>query len=213
MSISQGQRAIHNYTSQFETLLGRLDSYDEGLMINQFIWGLQLDLARSVSMHYPNSIAKAVSLAETMELAFKASRRPNWKGSTVGNQTNGPNQSNRGRGQWRGRGGSRGGFRGGSSVGSSGSTRGNSGGTRGRGRHSYSANFDPLACYQCGVHDHLAPRLSPSRANAAGKWQSRPFPKEVRPIQAKNAQEEEEQVGQFGSGASMSYMTRLEMNI
>ena len=77
MSITQGQRAVREYASQFETLLGRLDSYDEGLMLNQFIWGLQPDLARSVSLHYPTSIAKAVLLAETMELAVKASRRPN----------------------------------------------------------------------------------------------------------------------------------------
>ena len=40
MSISQGQRAVRDYASQFETLLGRLDSYDEELMLNQFIWGL-----------------------------------------------------------------------------------------------------------------------------------------------------------------------------
>ena len=53
MSISQGNRAVRDYASQFETLLGRLDSYDEGLMLNQFIWGLQPDLARSVSLHYP----------------------------------------------------------------------------------------------------------------------------------------------------------------
>ena len=59
----------------------------EGFMLNQFIWGLQPDLARSVSLHYPTSIAKAVSLAETMEVAVKASRRPNWKSSTVGNPT------------------------------------------------------------------------------------------------------------------------------
>ena len=108
MSISQGQRAVRDYASQFETLLGRLDSYDEGLMLNQFIWGLQPDLARSVSLHYPTSIAKAVSLAETTELAVKASRRPNWKSSTAGNQARGPSQSNRGRGQWRGRGEARG---------------------------------------------------------------------------------------------------------
>ena len=38
MSISQGQRSVRDYASQFETLLGRLDSYDEGLMLNQFIW-------------------------------------------------------------------------------------------------------------------------------------------------------------------------------
>ena len=147
---------MQDYASQFETLLGRLDSYDEGLMLNQFIWGLQPDLARSVSLHYPTSNAKAVSLAETTQLVVKASRRPNWKSSTVGNPTKGPNQQNHGRGQGRGRGGSRGGYRGGSSVGSSGFTRGNSRGRTGRGGRSYSANFDPLACYRCGVPGHLA---------------------------------------------------------
>ena len=96
MFISQGQRVVRNYASQFETLLGRLDSYDEGLIQNQFIWGLQPDLARFVSMHYPTSIAMAVSLAETMELAAKASRRPDWKSSTAANQAKGPSQPNRG---------------------------------------------------------------------------------------------------------------------
>ena len=36
---------------------GRLDSYDEAMMLNQFIWGLQPELARSVSLQYPKSIA------------------------------------------------------------------------------------------------------------------------------------------------------------
>ena len=49
---------MRDYASQFETLLGRLDSYDEGLMLNQFIWGLQPDLARSVSLHYPILLQK-----------------------------------------------------------------------------------------------------------------------------------------------------------
>ena len=66
---------MRDYASQFETLLGRLDSYDEGHMLNLFIWGLQPDLARSVSLHYPESIAKAVSLAETTELAIKAKQK------------------------------------------------------------------------------------------------------------------------------------------
>ena len=73
MSISQGQRAVRDYANQFETLLGHLDSYDEGLMPNQFIWGFQPDLVRSVSIHYPTSIAKEVSLAKTTELSVKAS--------------------------------------------------------------------------------------------------------------------------------------------
>ena len=84
MSISEGKRAVREHASQSETLLGRLDSYDEGLMLNQFIWGLQRELARSVSLHYPKSIARAISLAETMELAVKASGRPGWKSSTTG---------------------------------------------------------------------------------------------------------------------------------
>ena len=100
MSISQGQRAVREYASQFETLLDRLDSFDERLMLNQFIWGLQPELARSVSLHYPKSIAQAVSLAKTTELAVKASRRPGWKSSTTGGtQTKAQGQSNRGRGQ------------------------------------------------------------------------------------------------------------------
>ena len=81
MSISQGQRPVREYASQFETLLGRLDGYDETMMLNQFVWGLQPELARSVSLHYPKSIAQAVSLAETTELAVKASRRPAVKGA------------------------------------------------------------------------------------------------------------------------------------
>ena len=78
---------MRDYASQVETLLGRLDSYDEGLMLNQFVWGLQPDLARSVSLRYPKSISKAVLLAETTELAIKASRSPSWKGSTADNPT------------------------------------------------------------------------------------------------------------------------------
>ena len=151
MSISQGTRPVREYASQFETLLGRLDSYDESTLLNQFLWGLQLELARSISLHYPKSIAQAVSLAETTELAVKASRRPASHKPQTGRA---PNNQNRGRGQWRGRG--RGGFRGGSSVGSGGRKSGG----RGRGgrssQFSGSVNFDPLACYRCGVRGHLA---------------------------------------------------------
>ena len=39
MPISQGQRFVRDCGSQFETLLGRLDSYDEGLMLNQIYSG------------------------------------------------------------------------------------------------------------------------------------------------------------------------------
>ena len=89
---------MREYASQFELLLGRLDSYDEGMMLNQFVWGLQPEIARSVSLQYPKSIAQAVSLAETTELAVKASRRPLAKGGQSGRA---PTNQNRGRGQWR----------------------------------------------------------------------------------------------------------------
>ena len=99
MTISQGQRPVREYASQFELLLGRLDSYDEGMLLKQFVWGLQPELARSVSLHYPKSIAQVVSLAETTELAVKTSRRPMAKGRQIGRV---PISQNRGRGQWRG---------------------------------------------------------------------------------------------------------------
>ena len=154
--------------SQFETLLGRLDSYDEAMLLNQFVWGLQPELARSVSLHYPKSIAQAVSLAETTELAVKASRRPAGKGQQSGRA---PNTQNRGRGQWRGRG--RGGFRGGSSMGSGG--RKAIGGGRGRGGRGNalmnSVNYDPLACYRCGVRGHLA-RNCPQSGNVQSQGSS-----------------------------------------
>ena len=62
-------------------------------MLNQFVWGLQPELARSVSLHYPKSIAQAVSLAETTELAIKASRRLVAKGGQSGGA---PSTQNRG---------------------------------------------------------------------------------------------------------------------
>ena len=123
-------------------------------MLNQFVWGLQLELARSVSLHYPKSIAQAVALAETTELAVKASRRP----AVRGQQSSRPQMNqNRGQGQWRKRGQGR--FGGTSSMASN--TRRSTGGNRrgGGSRNTVSSgsvNFDPLACYRCGRRGHLA---------------------------------------------------------
>ena len=169
MTISQGSRPVREYASQFETLLGRLASYDETMLLNQFSWGLQPELARSVSLHYPKSIAQAVSLAETTELAVKASRRPAGKGQQSGRA---PMTQNRGRGQWRGRG--RGGFRGGRSSGSGGRTSGGNRGGR-AGGSSGSVNFDPLACYRYGVRGHLA-RDCPQAAQSQGSGNVVPSP-------------------------------------
>ena len=168
MSISQGTRPVREYASQFETLLGRLDSYDESMLLNQFVWGLQPELARSVSLHYPKSIAQAVSLAETTELAVKASRRPAGQGQKSGRA---PMSQNRGRGQWRGRG--RGGFRGGNAAAGSGGRKfGGGRGHGGRGNSSTnSVNYDPLACYRCGVRGHLA-RDCPQSGNTQSQGSS-----------------------------------------
>ena len=120
------------------------------MMFNQFICGMQPELAHFVSLQYPKSITQAVSLAETTELAEKASRRL----ANKINMQKGPNQSNRGRGFW-GSGTSRGrGQGGGRNMGNSG---GRGHGTSGRrGGRGGSSSFDPLACYRCGVHGHLA---------------------------------------------------------
>ena len=121
------------------------------MMLNQFIWGLQPELARSVILQYPKSIAQAVSLAETTELAIKASRRPaGGQGSSGQNQSKGQNQSRRGRGQWSGFNCGQG-FNSGPSRGMT-SGRGRNSGGCGRG----SGGFDQLACYRCGVRGHLA---------------------------------------------------------
>ena len=157
---------MREYASQFETLLGRLDSYDKSMLLNQFVWGLKPEFARSVSLHYPKSIAQAVSLAETTELAVKASRRPASHKPQIGRA---PNNQNRGRGQWRGRG--RGGFRGGSSVGSGGRKSGGRGGRSSQ--FSGSVNFDPLACYRCGVRGHLA-RDCPQSVQSQGSGNAVP---------------------------------------
>ena len=147
MSISQGQRPVQEYASQFELLLGRIPNYNESLMLYLFVWGLQPELARSVSLHYPKSIAQAISLAETTELAVKASRRPVVKNPQTGRAQN---PQNRGRGQWRNARGQ--GRRGGAGGGGQQAYRG-----RGSGRSQRSGrSYDPLACYQCGVRGHLA---------------------------------------------------------
>ena len=133
------------------------------MMLNQFIWGLQPELARFVRLRYTKSIVQVVSLAETTELVVKASWRPKGKVNNETNQLRGPNQSNRGQGCWnnqtsRGRG---------RSSGSRGTcwNRERNGGGRGC---SFSG-YDPLARYKCGVHGHLAHDcLSTSNVSMSG---------------------------------------------
>ena len=45
-----------------------------------YMWGLQPHLAEAVALKYPNTIAQAAGHAEEIELAKKASHRPNLGG-------------------------------------------------------------------------------------------------------------------------------------
>ena len=77
LTISQGKRSVRDYTSEFETLLGRLSTRDETTWKNMYIWGLQPHLAEAVALKYPTTIAQAAGHAEQIELAKKTSQRPN----------------------------------------------------------------------------------------------------------------------------------------
>ena len=115
---------------------------------------MQPGLARSISLQYPKSIAQVVSLAEMTKLVVKASKRlvgrANIRG---GNSSKGPTEANRGQGRWRGNASCGRGLSGGGGRGGSWNRGRNSGGGKGQ---SSSSGFDPLACYRCGVHGHLA---------------------------------------------------------
>ena len=85
---------------------------------------------------------------------------------------------NQGRGQWRGRG--HGGFRGGNAAGSGARKFGGGRGRGGRASQSTgSVNFDPLACYQCGVQGHLA-RGCPQSGNTQSRGSGNAGPSQGR---------------------------------
>ena len=77
LTISQGKRTVRDYTSEFETLLGRLSTRDESTWKRMYVWGLQPHLGKAVALKYPTSIAQAAGHAEEIELAIRASQRPN----------------------------------------------------------------------------------------------------------------------------------------
>ena len=58
-------------------LFGLLSTRDEATWKNMYMWGLQPHLAEAVALKYPTTIAQAVGHAEEIELAKKASHRPN----------------------------------------------------------------------------------------------------------------------------------------
>ena len=77
LTVSQGKRSVRDYTSEFETLLGRLSTRDEDTWKRMYVWGLQPHLGKAVALKYPTTIAQAAGHAEEIELAIRASQRPN----------------------------------------------------------------------------------------------------------------------------------------
>ena len=170
LTLSQGKRSVRDYTSEFETLLGRLSTRDETTWKNMYIWGLQPHLAEAVALKYPTTIAQAAGHAEEIELAKKASQRPN-----LGNQGACPT------GNFSGQGGShvvprtfaqgrRRGNAGTSQRGGGRDVGGRRGGGWSRGRQGGSVTSTSRSgtqCYNCGQYGHYASQC-PRNASTSG---------------------------------------------
>ena len=170
LTVSQGKRSVRDYTSEFETLLGRLSTRDEDTWKRMYVWGLQPHLAKAVALKYPTTIAQAAGHAEEIELAIKASQRPNLgqqgARATASYSARGGSQAaprpfvqGRGRGnmslgQQRGRG--NGGRRGG-------------GWNRGRrgGQNTTQQTRTGVQCFNCGQYGHYASQC-PKGASTSG---------------------------------------------
>ena len=46
--ITQGSQFVGEYSAEFDLHMGRLESFDECSLIQQFIWGLEESLAKAV---------------------------------------------------------------------------------------------------------------------------------------------------------------------
>ena len=170
LTVSQGKRSVRDYTSEFETLLGRLSTRDEDTWKRMYVWGLQPHLAKAVALKYPTTIAQAAGHAEEIELAIKASQRPNLgqqgARATASYSARGGSQTaprpfaqGRGRGKMnlgqqggRGNGGRRGG-----------------GWNRGRrgGQSTTQQTRTGIQCFNCGQYGHYASQC-PKGASTSG---------------------------------------------
>ena len=169
LTISQGKRSVRDYTSEFETLLGRLSTQDETTWKNMYIWGLQRYLAEAVALKYPTTIAQAAGHAEHIDLAKKTSQRPNL-GNLVARATGnfsergGSQAGHRAFAQGRGRG----------NVGVSQPGGRGIGGRRGggwnhgrRGGTTTTQTKSGTQCFNCGQYGHYASQC-PRAASTSG---------------------------------------------
>ena len=97
-NIRQGQsETVRSYSTRFESLLGKLPTFDREWAKTQFVWGLHQRVAELVTIASPSDLHAAINHAEKVEMArsFAASGQQGQKQSNP----------NRGRGGWfRGRG-------------------------------------------------------------------------------------------------------------
>ena len=69
-TIRQGpSETVHAYSTHFETLLGKLPSWDADWAKSQFIWGLHGRVAKLVTIVSPGNLFSAIRKAEQVELA------------------------------------------------------------------------------------------------------------------------------------------------
>ena len=169
LTISQGKRSVRDYTSEFETLLGRLSTRDETTWKNMYIWGLQPHLAEAVALKYPTTIAQAAGHAEQVELAKKTSQRPNLGNlgaRATGNFSGrgGSQAGSRAFAQGRGRGNVGVNQRGGRGIG------GRRGGGWNRGRRGGTTTTQTRSgtqCFDCGQYGHYTSQC-PKAASTSG---------------------------------------------
>ena len=55
LTVSQGKRSVRDYTSEFETLLGRLSTRDEDTWKRMYVWGLQPHLGKGGCIKVSNN--------------------------------------------------------------------------------------------------------------------------------------------------------------
>ena len=80
MAVCQNRRSVRDYVVEFENYIGWLSSYDEAILLQNFICGLEKDLVEKVSTALPKMLLSAISVVEDLELAICFAHRPPIKG-------------------------------------------------------------------------------------------------------------------------------------